>query len=75
MRSKLSCQHEVAEKIGRELQTLYNGVLHEPLPDRFCELLDRLERRKTPVEKPLETARKANSAKIRLRRSELVPTF
>ena len=34
---------EVCNKIGRQLQEIYDFVLHEPLPDRFSELLNGLE--------------------------------
>jgi hypothetical protein len=29
--------------IGRQLRSLYDEVLSEPMPDRLCELLQRLE--------------------------------
>lgn len=33
----------VQKHIGKQLRELYDGVLDEPIPDRFKELLDRLE--------------------------------
>jgi len=58
MRSKLSRQNEIGEQIGRELQTIYDEVLRQPPPDRFCKLLDRLERQKTPARAYSESAPK-----------------
>ena len=43
MRSRSSRRNEIGERIGSELRALYGEVLCEPLPDRFCELLGRLE--------------------------------
>ena len=43
MRSRSSHRNEIGERIGSELRALYGEVLCEPLPDRFCELLGRLE--------------------------------
>jgi hypothetical protein len=36
---------EPAATIGRELKSLYDRVVTEPVPDRFRELLDELERK------------------------------
>jgi hypothetical protein len=42
MRSKPSPQQKISEQIGKELRAIYDGVLHEPIPDRFLALVDRL---------------------------------
>ena len=42
MRSKSSPQHKISEQIGKELRAIYDDVLHEPIPDRFLALVDRL---------------------------------
>jgi anti-sigma factor NepR-like protein len=42
MRSKSSPQHKISEQIGKELRAIYDGVLQEPIPDRFLALVDRL---------------------------------
>lgn len=42
MRSKPSRQPQVSEQIGKELRAIYEGVLHEPIPDRFRALIERL---------------------------------
>ena len=34
---------KVLEAIGRALKAHYDDLLHEPLPAKFLELLDRLE--------------------------------
>jgi Anti-sigma factor NepR len=34
---------EVADQIGRGLRSVYNNVLSQPVPDRFLDLLRRLE--------------------------------
>jgi hypothetical protein len=47
MRSRSSRRNEIGGRIGLELRALYGEVLREPLPERFCELLDRLEEKTT----------------------------
>jgi hypothetical protein len=42
MRSKPSPQQKIGDQIGKELRAIYDGVLHEPIPDRFLALVDRL---------------------------------
>jgi len=42
-----SRRKEIAERIGLELRALYGEVLSEPLPERFNELLGRLEEKTT----------------------------
>ncbi|ARN81413.1 NepR family anti-sigma factor [Methylocystis bryophila] len=42
MRSKPSPALQVSEQIGKELRAIYDGVLHEPIPDRFRALIERL---------------------------------
>jgi hypothetical protein len=49
---------EVVEQIGQQLRSLYEDVLNQPVPDRFLELLNKLEtdtisarRSKTPGER------------------------
>lgn len=34
---------EIGNKIGKQLREIYDSALHEPLPDRFSEVLNRLE--------------------------------
>jgi len=34
--------------IGRQLRAVYDGVVNEPVPDRFLRLLEELERKKAP---------------------------
>jgi hypothetical protein len=34
---------KVEDQIGEQLRAMYDGVLGEPLPDRFLDLLERLE--------------------------------
>jgi len=34
---------DIGEQIGRELRGLYDDVVAQPVPDRFLELLNRLE--------------------------------
>jgi len=43
MRLRSSRRNQIGERIGLELRALYGEALCEPLPDRFCELLGRLE--------------------------------
>jgi len=35
--------NDIGEQIGKELRGLYGDVVSQPVPDRFLDLLDRLE--------------------------------
>jgi hypothetical protein len=37
----------LSEHIGRELRSMFDGVVAEPVPDRFRELLDALEKKQS----------------------------
>ncbi|WP_018267324.1 MULTISPECIES: NepR family anti-sigma factor [Methylosinus] len=56
-RAKAAETSDLGEQIGEQLRGLYDDVLSQPVPDRFLELLNRLEsdpispeRSKTPGE-------------------------
>jgi hypothetical protein len=36
-------QSEIQVQIGRQLRTVYDDVLNQPIPDRFMELLQKLD--------------------------------
>jgi hypothetical protein len=36
---------DLGEQIGKELQGLYDDIVAQPVPDRFLELLNRLEKK------------------------------
>lgn len=38
-------QPQVQDHIGRQLRALYDDVLSQPVPDRFKELMERLDQR------------------------------
>jgi hypothetical protein len=38
-------QPQVQDHIGRQLRALYDDVLSQPVPDRFKELMERLDRK------------------------------
>jgi len=38
---------QLSEHIGRELRSMFDGVVAEPVPDRFRELLDALEKKQS----------------------------
>jgi len=57
MRSRSSRQNEIGNRIGLGLRALYGEVLCEPLPDRFCELLGRLDAETTAAAARSQTAR------------------
>jgi Anti-sigma factor NepR len=38
-------QPQVQDHIGRQLRALYDDVLGQPVPDRFKELMERLDRK------------------------------
>ena len=39
---------EIHSRIGSQLKALYNDVVEQPVPDRFAELLRRLEAQSSP---------------------------
>ncbi|MBG0809587.1 hypothetical protein IY145_09370 [Methylosinus sp. H3A] len=56
-RPEAETANDVGEQIGEQLRGLYDDILNQPIPDRFLELLNRLEsdpisptRSKTPGE-------------------------
>ena len=38
---------QLSEHIGRELRSMFDGVVAEPVPDRFRELLEALEKKQS----------------------------
>lgn len=42
---------ETSDALGRHLKKVYGKLLSEPVPDRFFELLRRLEQHPTPAKK------------------------
>lgn len=34
---------DIQARIGEQLRTMYNGLVEQPIPDRFVELLKRLD--------------------------------
>lgn len=38
-----SLSEEASQRIGKELKSFYDGLVSEPLPDRFVRLLQQLE--------------------------------
>lgn len=45
----LPLETDLQAQIGRQLRAIYDGVLAQPVPDRFLELLDQLDR-ETPAD-------------------------
>jgi len=41
----------VQDRIGDHLRSMYDELVQQPVPDRFVELLNRLEKRTDAVEK------------------------
>ncbi|SMF79002.1 hypothetical protein SAMN06265365_13436 [Tistlia consotensis] len=44
-RREKGLSEEAARRIGDELKVFYDGLVQEPLPDRFVQLLQQLEQR------------------------------
>jgi hypothetical protein len=40
-----SLQPQIQDHIGRQLRAMYATVLNQPVPDRFRELMERLDKR------------------------------
>jgi hypothetical protein len=43
--SEPSLDRAIQERIGDHLRAMYDDLMQQPVPDRFVELLNRLERR------------------------------
>lgn len=43
-------QMQVQDHIGRQLRAVYDDLLSQPVPDRFLELLEQLDRQKAATE-------------------------
>jgi len=46
--TKKGAKPEIIDQIGQHLGKVYNDVLHQPVPDRFLDLLQSLESGETP---------------------------
>ncbi len=42
---------EIQEKLGQKLKEVYADVVNEPVPDRFLDLLNQLEKSDNPDKK------------------------
>ncbi len=43
--SEIRLDEQAQELIGRQLKAVYGAIVQEPIPDRFLELLENLERK------------------------------
>ena len=43
MSKKTTSKPEISDQIGRQLRSVYNDVLAQPVPDRFLDLLKDLD--------------------------------
>ncbi len=60
-RRKAAPKPEIVEQIGHRLASVYNSVLSQPIPDRFLDLLAKLEsgeHEALPDEQPVKKERK-----------------
>jgi hypothetical protein len=46
-----SLDRVIQDRIGDHLRSMYDELVQQPVPDRFVELLNRLEKRNDAVEK------------------------
>jgi hypothetical protein len=46
--SEPSLDRQIQGRIGDQLRAMYDELMHQPVPDRFAELLGRLEQRDPP---------------------------
>jgi hypothetical protein len=59
-----SVQMQVQDHIGRQLRAVYDDLLSQPVPDRFLELLDQLDKGQTAdLEVPPPDESRAKSTK------------
>jgi hypothetical protein len=52
--------HDIRAKIGQELRTIYDDVVNEGIPERFAELLNRLDDRESRDDKNRSSDRASN---------------
>jgi hypothetical protein len=55
---------DVQAHLGRQLRAVYDEMASQPVPDRFIQLLDALERRQRPAAS-LESATTPDAAKVK----------
>ena len=46
-----SDKSRMTEQIGRQLRGMYDGLLNQPVPDRFMDLVKKLERGEQDVDR------------------------
>jgi hypothetical protein len=63
MRSKPS-HDDIGDQIRPQLRAIYEEVLREPLPDRFCALLDRLEADGASIATPAPLAKRGRRLEL-----------
>ena len=54
---KTTQKPEVSDQIGRQLRSVYNDVLSQPVPDRFLDLLKDLDTLAAPPVRALAQAK------------------
>ena len=54
---KTTAKPDVSDQIGRQLRTVYNDVLAQPVPDRFLDLLKDLDTLAVPAPRALTQAK------------------
>lgn len=47
---------DIQARIGEQLRTMYNGLVQQPVPDRFVELLKRLDSKDAGTPSPDQDA-------------------
>jgi hypothetical protein len=57
---KTAAKPDISDQIGRQLQSVYNDVLAQPVPDRFLDLLKDLDLPPTSDEASATADKKAS---------------
>jgi hypothetical protein len=52
--------HDILAKIGQQLRTIYDDIVNEGIPERFAELLNRLDDRESRDDKDRSPDRNAS---------------
>jgi Anti-sigma factor NepR len=53
--------HDIRTKIGQQLRIIYHDVVNEGIPERFAELLNRLDERESRDDKDRSSDRNARA--------------
>jgi hypothetical protein len=62
MNSKVKLRHDIKAEMGRQLRSMYADVVNEGIPDRFSEIVGRLEQALPAESRPINNEKGSSGA-------------